>query len=147
MDDQKESTQPESESGHSRLEAERVRWEIDKLDAKRRLLEEVMRLVRHDNAINAEVTRVVESMASFAQNDPNAFWNERSTSGSPAARLQFPFPPPSFPFPFPPIPPLPFPPFPIPLPIPMPGDVFGQIVDLIKAEKAMIKDLIKDILT
>ncbi len=29
----------------------------------------------------------------------------------------------------------------------MPGDVFGQIVDLIKAEKAMIKDLIKDILT
>ena len=47
--------------------------------------------------------------------------------------------PPFPPFPFPPIPPLPFPP-PLLPPFPMPGDV-----DLIKAEKAMIKDLIQEI--
>jgi hypothetical protein len=90
-------------------------------------------------------------MATLAERDPAPFWRDRSASPTAQARLQFPFPPiPPFP-PFPPFPPIgfppPFPPFPpFPLP-PSPGDVFGQVVDLIKAEKAMIQDLVTKLLT
>jgi hypothetical protein len=135
---------PANAGSRSTLEAEQVRWEIDKLDAKRRLLEEVIGLVQSDRAVNAGVTRIVESMATLAERDPAPFWSERSAANPPsAAKLQFPsFPP--FPFPLPPFPSLPgLPPFPQ---IPNPGDVFGQITDLIKAEKAMIQDLLKELL-
>lgn len=141
-----QSVRPEDENSNERgsrtsLEAEQIRWEMDKLNVKRRILDEVVGLLQHDNAINARVARIVESMATLAERDPAPFWHDRSTSSSPQAKLQFPFPPlPQFPIP-------PFPPFPPIPPIPLPGDVFGQVVDLIKAEKAMIQGLIKDLLT
>jgi hypothetical protein len=133
---------PADAGSRSTLEAEQVRWEIDKLAAKRRLLEEVIGLVQSDRAVNAGVTRIVESMATLAERDPAPFWSERSAASPPsAAKLQFPQLP-QFPsFPFPPFPGLP--PFPQ---IPNPGDVFGQITDLVKAEKAMIQDLLKELL-
>jgi hypothetical protein len=141
---------PAAEDGtRNSLETEQIRWEIDKLNAKRRLVEEVVQLVQLDRAVNSSVTRLVETMTIHAERDPAAFWQDRTGSGSAQGRFQFPLPPfppfPPFGFPIPP-PPLPFP-FPFPPPPPSPGDVFGQVIDLIKSEKAMIQDLVTKLLT
>ncbi|MEA2489833.1 MAG: hypothetical protein QOH21_1625 [Acidobacteriota bacterium] len=117
----------EDQSGASNLAAEQVRWEIDKLDAKRRLLEEVIGLVQHDRALNSSVTRIVASMATLAERDPAPFWRDRSISTA-AARTELAAPA-------------------FAAGIPTPGDLFAEIVNLIKAEKAMIQELIKDLLT
>jgi hypothetical protein len=116
----------EDQSGAPNLAAEQVRWEIDKLDAKRRLLEEVIGLVQHDRALNSSVTRIVATMATLAERDPAPFWRDRSTSTAARAELAVPA---------------------FAAGIPTPGDLFAEIVNLIKAEKAMIQELIKDLLT
>ena len=139
------------DAARSSLETAQIQWEMDKLNAKRRLVDEVVQLVQHDRAINASVSRLVETMAIHSERDPAAFWRDRSASASITAqgRFQFPFPP-IPPFPFPPfgspIPPPPLP-FPFPPPPPPPWDVFGQVTDLIKSEKAMIQDLVTKLLT
>lgn len=126
------------------LDTELIEWEREKIRIKRLLLAEVITLVQQDRSVNESVARIAGSMAGFADRDSAQFWRDRSTSPSAEGRFQFPFPPPfPFPFPIPPIPPIPFPGIPLP---PSPGDVFGQITDLIKAEKKFIQDLLLQLL-
>jgi hypothetical protein len=158
MTDERQEVPADSNAdGRKTLAAEQVRWEVDKMNAKRRLLEEVILLVQHDRTANASVSRIVESMATVAEQDPASFWRDRSSSVTSERSFNFPLPPfPPFPpFPFPPFPPigvplptggLPFG-FPFPPPPPPPWDVFGQVIDLIKAEKAMIQDLLTKLLS
>lgn len=129
----------------SHLESEQLRWEVDKLDLKRQIVGELVGLLQHDRASNGAMSKIVESMATLAERDPEPFWKSRSAPVANAARLHLPSLGSL----------LPWNlvsgaaggvPIDIPSPIPDPGDVLGQILSHLEAEKKMITDLIGKLL-
>ncbi|HEX2835281.1 MAG TPA: hypothetical protein VHW00_19865 [Thermoanaerobaculia bacterium] len=130
------------------LESEQMRWEVDKLAYKRRVLEEVVGILQHDRNANGALTKIVDSMATLADRDPAPFWSERSAPAVNARiNLSSLLPnnvigslfggggvlnPGNID---------------LPNPFPSPGDVLGQILNHVEAEKKMITDLVTKLLT